>query len=103
MTDTAVINSRVALFGPVQHQRPVSGGGYFLRADAVAVPDDGAVSGAEAQQQRRPAARRLPVPAEGGRVRRVAGTVGSVQQGAVQRGVLPDSHQDGRQTGGPET
>lgn len=81
-----------------------------MRTDAGAEPHIRAVDGAEGQEQLWTPFCSLPVPAddEGDAGGAGEGTDG-VQQGALQGGILPDSHLhgDGRQGGGtllpPET
>lgn len=91
LTDAAVIHRRVVLLGAAQQQRTVGRSRDFLRTDAGAVLHVGGVGGPDGQNQLRTLACCLPVPAEGGGV----GGVGGVQQGALQGGVLPDSHLHG--------
>lgn len=113
LSDPAVINCRVALLGAEQQQRAVGRSRDFLRTDTGAVLHVRGVGGPDGQEQLRTLSCCLPVPAEGGvgggRRGRGDGSIGGVQQGALQGGVLPDSHlhSGGWQGGGvllpPET
>lgn len=108
LAEAAVINCSVALLGASQQQRSIGCSRDFIRTNTGAVLHPGAACRPHGEQQLRTLSCCLPVPAQvggGGRSRGGggvdshgaggAGGGGSVQQGAVQGGVLPDSHLDG--------
>lgn len=87
MADPAVINGCVAFLGASQQQRAVRRHRDLFRTDTGAQGHVGGVGGPEAEQQLRAESGGLPVPAEC-----EGGVTGSGQQGALQGGVLSNSH-----------
>lgn len=91
LTDATVINSRVAPLGGAQQQRAVGCSRDFIWTDTGTELHVRAARGPDGQKQLRTLSCRHPVPAEGGGDGWEGG-VGGVQQGALQGGILPDSH-----------